>query len=257
VTGALVVGGAVLGLMIGSFLNVVAYRVPLGLSVVSPPSACPSCQSPIRARDNIPVMGWLLLRGRCRDCSEPIPFRYPLVEAATAAGFAGLALLIGPSWTLPAYWVAAAVAIALTLVDLDHRLIPNAILFPGLAAGWALLVPGALLDGDPWSLARAITGAAAYFGLLLVIAVAARGGFGFGDVKLALLLGTFLAHRSWEALVVGMFAGFVVGGTLGGVLLVTRRAGRKDAMPFGPAMVFGAAVALVWGASIAGWYLGR
>ncbi|MCJ7724913.1 MAG: prepilin peptidase [Acidimicrobiia bacterium] len=253
----LVAGGAVLGLMIGSFLNVVVYRVPLGKSVVHPPSACPNCHAPIRPRDNIPVVSWLLLRGRCRDCGNPISPRYPLVEAGTSAAFAGVALLVGESWTLPAYWVAAAVAIALALVDLDHRRIPNAILFPGLAAVWALLVPGALADGDPWSLARAAGGAAAYFGLLLVIAVAARGGFGFGDVKLALLLGTFLAHRSWEALSVGVFGGFLIGGLIGAGLLLVRRLGRKDAMPFGPAMVMAAGLAVVWGEPIVTWYLGR
>ena len=183
--------------------------------------------------------------------------RYPLVEAGTAAAFAGVALAIGSSWALPAYWAATATALALALVDLDHKRIPNAILFPGLAVSWALLIPGTLADGDPWALARAAGGAAAYFGLLLVVALAARGGFGFGDVKLALLLGTFLAHRSWEVLAVGVFAGFAVGGLLGALLLATRRAGRKDAMPFGPAMVVGAAVALAWGMTIADWDLGR
>jgi len=256
VTGLLVAGGAILGLMIGSFLNVVVYRVPLGESIVSPPSACRGCQNPIRPRDNIPVFSWLFLRGRCRDCGERIAIRYPLVEAGTAGAFAGLALVLGASWTLPAFWVATATAIALALVDLDHKRIPNAILFPGLVAGWVLLIPGALADGEPWSLARAAGGAGAYFGLLLIVALVARGGFGLGDVKLALLLGTFLAYRSWGGLVVGVFAGFAVGGALGAVLLATRRAGRKDAMPFGPAMVIGAAIALAWGQAIADWYLG-
>jgi leader peptidase (prepilin peptidase)/N-methyltransferase len=257
VTAVLVIGGAVLGLMIGSFLNVVVYRVPLGRSIVSPPSACPSCASRIRARDNVPVLSWLILRGRCRDCAAPISARYPLVEAGTAGAFAGVAGVVGPVWVLPAYWVATATAIALALVDLDHRRIPNAILFPGLAISWLLLVPGSLIDGDPWGLVRAAGGAAAYFGLLLVVALAARGGFGFGDVKLALLLGTYLAYRDWETLAVGVFGGFVVGGVAGGFLLLSRRAGRKDAMPFGPAMVIGAAVALVWGTAIADWYLHR
>jgi len=248
---------AVLGLMIGSFLNVVVYRVPLGLSIVRPPSACPSCSTPIRSRDNIPLISWLLLRGKCRDCANPISARYPLVEAGTAGAFAGIALIVGESWTLPAYWAATAVSIALALVDIDRKRIPNAILFPGLAMGWALLVAGAIADGDAWSLLRAAGGAGCYFALLLVIAVAARGGFGFGDVKLAFLLGTFLAHQSWDVLFVGVFAGFVVGGVLGAALLVARRLGRKDAMPFGPAMVIGAALALIWGEAIVGWYLGR
>ena len=211
----------------------------------------------IRPGDNIPVLSWFILKGRCRGCGSPISIRYPLVEAGTAGAFVGVALVVGPAWSLPAYWLGAAVAIALALIDLDHRRIPNAILFPGLAAGWILLVPGSLADGSPWSLARAAGGAVGYFALLLIIALAARGGFGFGDVKLALLLGTFLSHRSWEVLVVGVFAGIAVGGILGGVLLATRRAGRKDAMPFGPAMVIGAAIALAWGEALANWYLGR
>jgi len=110
VTGVLVAGGAILGLMIGSFLNVIIYRVPLGKSIVRPPSACPDCQNPIRPRDNIPVLSWLILRGRCRDCGEPIAIRYPLVEVGTAGAFAGVTLVLGASWTLPAYWVATATA---------------------------------------------------------------------------------------------------------------------------------------------------
>lgn len=249
--------GAVLGLMIGSFLNVVVHRVPRGMSIVRPPSACPSCGAAIRPRDNVPLLGWLLLRGRCRDCRAPISVRYPLVEAGTGAAFAGVALVVGESWALPAYWAATAVALALALVDLDHKRIPNAILFPGLAISWVLLAAGALGDRDPGSLVRAAGGAAGYFALLLVVALAARGGFGFGDVKLGLLLGTFLAHRSWEVLAVGVFSAFAAGGLLGALLLATRRAGRKDAIPFGPSMVLGAAVALAFGAAIAGWYLGR
>jgi leader peptidase (prepilin peptidase)/N-methyltransferase len=226
------------------------------MSIVSPPSACPGCGAAIRARDNVPVVSWLLLGGRCRDCREPISIRYPLVEAGTGAAFAGLAWMLGPVWVVPAYWVAAAVAIALTLVDLEHKRIPNVILFPGLAAAWVLLAAGAIADSSPGSLLRAAGGAGAYFGLLLVVAVAARGGFGFGDVKLALLLGTFLAHRSWGVLAVGVFAGFTVGGLVGAWMLARRRAGRKDTIPFGPAMVVGAAVALAWGQAIADWYLG-
>ncbi|MCB2224685.1 MAG: prepilin peptidase [Actinobacteria bacterium] len=243
--------------MIGSFLNVVVYRVPEGMSVVSPPSACPSCGTPIRPRDNVPVLSWLLLRGRCRACGDRISARYPLVEAGTAAVFAGLAVMVGESWTLPAYWAGAATALALALVDLDRQRIPNAILFPGLAVSWVLLAAGALADGAPWPLARAAAGAGGYFAVLFLIAVAARGGFGFGDVKYALLLGTFLGHRSWDALVVGVLAAFVAGGLAGAALLALRRLGRRDAMAFGPAMLVGAVVGLVWGAAIAGWYLGR
>jgi leader peptidase (prepilin peptidase)/N-methyltransferase len=252
----IVVAGGVLGLLIGSFLNVVAYRIPLDQSVVDPPSACPACGHRIRPLDNIPVVSWLLLRGRCRDCGAPISPRYAIVEISTAAIFAVAAVIIGSAWVLPAYWWFAGVSITLVLTDLDHQRIPNRILFPGFIVGAVLLTIGALLDGDAGALGRAAGGAAGYFGLLLGIAVAARGGFGYGDVKLAALLGLFLAYRSWETLVVGVFAAFVVGGLVSIGLLIARRAGRKDAIAFGPALVVGAFVAIAWGDAIADWYVG-
>jgi leader peptidase (prepilin peptidase) / N-methyltransferase len=256
VTNFLAIGGALLGLIAGSFLNVVAYRVPRGLSVVRPRSACPGCGHEIRSRDNVPVLSWLLLRGRCRDCGSGISLRYPLVEAGTALAFALVALLLGPSWSLPGYWWAAGVAIALTLTDLDVRRIPDRILAPGLVVTAVLLAAGAFADGAPMALVRGLAGGAAYFALLLVIALAARGGFGFGDVKLGALLGLVLAYRSWGVLAVGVFAAFAIGGVVALALLVTRRAKRKDAIPFGPAMVAGAAVALAWGEAITRWYTG-
>ncbi len=248
--------GAIAGLAVGSFLNVVAYRVPRGMSVVRPPSACPACSRRIRPRDNLPVLGWLLLRGRCRDCGSGISVRYPLVEAGTGAIFALLGVLLGAVWVLPAYWWAAGVAVALTLTDFDLQRIPNRILVPGTIVGWGLLVGGAVLDGEGSSLLRALGGGAGYFTFLLIVALVARGGFGFGDVKLGLLLGSFLAYRSWAALLVGGFAAFVIGGLVALVLMALRRAGRKDTIPFGPAMVAGAAVGLAWGERIADWYLG-
>ena len=248
--------GGLLGLVVGSFLNVVAYRIPLGRSVVRPRSSCPACGHEIRAGDNVPVLSWLLLRGHCRDCGAAISLRYPLVEAGTAAAFVGLALLVGASWALPGYWWAAAAAIALTLTDLDHRRIPDRILVPGIIGAAAFLTLGSLLDGDPWALLRALAGGAAYFGVLLLVALVARGGFGFGDVKLGALLGLVLAHRSWSVLLVGAFAAFALGGLAGVVLLAARRVSRKDAIPFGPAMVAGAGLALALGDTIARWYLG-
>jgi leader peptidase (prepilin peptidase) / N-methyltransferase len=256
VTSLLAVVGGVVGLIGGSFLNVVAYRIPRGLSVIRPRSACPRCGHEIRSRDNVPVLSWILLHGRCRDCGSGISVRYPLVEAGTALAFALLAVLLGASWALPGYWWAAGVAIALTLTDLDVRRIPDRILGPGVVVTAVLLVAGALADGEPMSLVRALGGGAAYFALLLVVALAARGGFGFGDVKLGFLLGMVLAYRSWGVLVVGAFGAFAVGGLVAVALLVTGRAKRKDAIPFGPAMVAGAGLALACGEAIARWYLG-
>jgi leader peptidase (prepilin peptidase)/N-methyltransferase len=247
--------GGLLGLVVGSFLNVLAYRIPRGQRVVRGHSSCPACGHEVRAGDNLPVLSWLFLRGRCRDCGTAISVRYPLVEVGTAAAFAGLALLVGKSWALPGYWWAAAAAIALTLTDLDHRRIPDRILVPGILGSGLLLMLGSMVDGDPWAILRGLAGGAAYFGLLLLVAVAARGGFGFGDVKLGFLLGLVLAYRSWAALLVGAFAAFALGGLAAVGLLAARRVGRKDAIPFGPAMTIGAALALACAGLIAHWYL--
>lgn len=255
-TTMLVAGSAFAGLLIGSFLNVVAYRVPAGMSLLRPPSSCPRCGHRIRARDNVPVLGWVMLRGRCRDCSEPVSARYPLVEIVTAVLFGITAWIIGDTWVLPSYLWFVAVTVVLVLTDLDHKRIPNAILYPGTAVAVVLLGIGSAADGDLPSVWRGLAGGVGYFVLLLVVALIARGGFGFGDVKLAFLLGTFTAHRSWEALGVGVFAAFVIGGLVSIALLIAGRAGRKDAIPFGPSLVLGAYVAMVWGEPIAEWYLG-
>ncbi len=248
--------GGLLGLAAGSFLNVVAERVPLGQRVTGPLPVCPACGHRARGGDSLPVLSWLWRRGRCRDCGTAISARHPMVEAVTAAAFAGLVLLVGATWALPGYWWAAGAAIALTLTDFDHRRIPDRILAPGIIGAVVLLGFGSFADGDPWAMARAAGGGASYFGLLLLVAAAARGGFGFGDVKFALLLGMVLAHRSWAVLLVGVFAGFAVGGLASVVLLAARRVGRKDSIPFGPAMAAGAALALAFGDAIIRWYVG-
>jgi len=210
----------------------------------------------ILRRDGVPVLSWLLLRGRCRDCGAAISPRYPLVEMGTAAVFAGLALLVRASWTLPGYWWTAGAAIALALTDLDHRRIPDRILVPGLVGSLTLLSLGSLLDGDPWAVLRMLAGGAAYFGLLLLMALVTRGGLGFGDVKLGFLLGSALAHHSWAALAVGVIAASVLQGSAAVILLAARRVHRKDAIPFAPAMVVGAGLALALGDALARWYLG-
>ena len=255
-TAALGAFGLLLGLVAGSFLNVVVYRVPRGMSIVTPRSACPGCGTPIRPRDNVPVLSWLLLRARCRECGTGISVRYPLVEAGTGAVFAWLAVLVGAAAVLPAYWVMAATVIALALVDLETKRLPNAILYPGGAAAILLLAGGAALDGSLVDLGRALAGGAGAFALFLLIALAARGGFGFGDVKLSLLLGVFLAYRSWGTLLVGVFAAFLIGGVAALALLAAGRVTRRAALPFGPAMVAGAFLALAVGESVASWYVG-
>jgi leader peptidase (prepilin peptidase)/N-methyltransferase len=252
----LVVGGSLLGLVVGSFVNVVAHRVPRGISAITPRSRCPACLEPIQARDNIPVASWLILRGRCRNCRSPISVRYPIVEAGTAAVFGLLAGSLGAVWVLPAFWWFAGVSITLTLTDLDTKRIPNRILLPGVVVGLVALGAGALGDGDPGAFLRGLAGGGSFFAFLLVLALAVPGGFGFGDVKLGFFLGVFLAFRSWEALWVGTLGGFGLGGVTAVVLLALRRVKRKDHIPFGPAMVAGAFVGVLAGDQIARWYLG-
>jgi leader peptidase (prepilin peptidase)/N-methyltransferase len=244
------------GLLVGSFLNVLAHRVPAGESVTHPPSRCPSCGASIRRRDNIPVLSWILLRGRCRDCGKPISVRYPIVEAGTAVLFGATAAILGASWTLPAFLWFAALTLVLSIVDLEHKRLPNRILYPGTIVGLALLTSGAAVEGTLEAMPRALAGGAGYFALLLLVAIAARGGFGMGDVKLAFVLGLFVTYGSWDALGVAVFAAFALGGVASIVLLVIGRARRKDTIPFGPWLVLGAWLAIAVGDEIADWYLG-
>jgi len=243
---------ALLGLAVGSFLNVVIHRVPRDESLIRPGSHCPQCGAAIRNRHNVPVLGWLMLRGRCADCRTPISVRYPLVEAGTAALFAAVAARFGLSWALPAYLYLAAIAIALALIDLDVMRLPNAIVLPSYLVAAALLVPAALLGDGAAPIVRGLAAAAllwaGYRGL------AHFGGMGGGDVKLAPLLGFHLGWLGWGAVAVGAFAAFLIGGVVGGVLLATRLAGRKSRIPFGPAMLAGAFLAVFAAAPITDWY---
>lgn len=246
----------VMGLLIGSFLNVVVWRVPRGASVVSPPSACPGCDHEIRARDNVPVVSWLLLRGRCRDCAAPIAARYPLVEAATASLFVVVALRIGWSWALPAFLYLAAIGLALALIDLDTHRLPDAIVLPSYPVAAALLVLASWGEGDWAALVRAAIGGAVLWVLYFALAVAKPGGMGFGDVKLAGVLGMYLGWVGWGALVVGAFAAFLLGGVFSIGLLLSGRAGRGSGIPFGPWMIGGAAVGVLVGEAVWSAYLG-
>ncbi len=182
------------------------------------------------------------------------PGRAAVVAAITAALFGIAPFVIGIDWVLPAYLWFLAVTVTLTLTDIDTKLIPNRILFPGIVIGAVLLTVGALIEGGP--ILRAYAGGAGYFLVLLVVALAARGAFGFGDVKLAFLLGMFTAYRSWETLIVAVFAAFLLGGIVSLIIIVFRIRDRKDAIPFGPYLVGGAYLALVWAGRIADWYLG-
>jgi leader peptidase (prepilin peptidase)/N-methyltransferase len=292
VTVIVVVLAAVLGLAVGSFLNVVVHRVPDGLSVVAPASACPSCGHEIRPRDNVPVLSWLLLRGRCRDCSAPISVRYPLVELATAALFAvvagltvrgtataGLAtsgpassglVTTGPDLAaasrastptavtviaLVALLYLMAISIALALIDVQVHRLPNAIVLPAYPVLAALLVAGSAVSGDWTALGRAGIGLVVLGGAYLLLALAVPGGMGLGDVKLAGVLGMVLAYLGWGPLAVGASAAFLLGGTFAIGLLVSGRARRGSGVPFGPWMLGGAWLGVFAGQPLLDGYL--
>ena len=246
---------AVLGLVVGSFLNVVAHRVPAGMSVVHPPSACPACGTEIKPYDNIPVLSWFILRGKCRACGEPFSFRYALVEAATAALFALTAAFVGTQWTLPAYLWFVGVTVVLILTDFDHKRIPNRILYPGIVAGAVLLTIGAAVEGEWGALARGGLGAAACFAGYLVLALLVPGAFGMGDVKLGILLGLLAGYEGWAAVISGAFLSQFIGGVVALAMLATRKADRRSKIAFGPWLITGYWLGIVYGATIIDWYL--
>lgn len=250
-----------LGALIGSLLNVVIHRVPAGHSVVHPPSACPGCGSRIRPWDNVPVLSWLVLRGRCRDCAEPISVRYPLVEALTAALFAAVTVRFAGSgasadiWAVPAFLLLAALGVALSGIDLDVHRLPNPLVFTGYLAGAPLLAAATLLGaGDgPAALVRAGIGAAAMFAFHFVAMLAYPRGMGFGDVKLAGVTGMYLAWLGWGPLAVGVMASYVIGAAAG---LVVGKGRRGHGIPFGPCMFAGVAVGVAVGEPLWSAYLG-
>ena len=240
----------VFGLVLGSFLNVVVYRVPVGKSVVSPPSACPRCDDSIRPVDNIPVVSWMILRGGCRGCGERISARYPLVEAGTGALFVLVALWSDDPWQMLAYCYLAAVAVVLALIDIDTHRLPNVIVLPSYLIGGSMLVAASWSTGDWAAMVRSCVAAgllfAIYFGLIVVYPA----GMGFGDVKLAGLLGMYLGWLGWGAFIVGSFSAFLLGGAFALVLVVFGRASRKSGIPFGPWMLLGAGVGAAFGEMI-------
>ncbi|SDC21355.1 leader peptidase (prepilin peptidase) / N-methyltransferase [Sanguibacter gelidistatuariae] len=246
---------AALGLAIGSFLNVVIWRVPRGESVVRPPSACPGCGRKIRARDNVPVLSWLLLRARCRDCRAPISAQYPVVELLTGVLFVLVLVRFGLTWELPGYLYGAAIGVALTVIDLKVHRLPNAIVLPSYIVVSALLLVAAIGTGDWSALLRAGIGGVVLYAAYFLMCLAYPAGMGFGDVKLAALIGAYLGWIGWGALAIGAFGAFLLGGAFSLVLIVLRRAGRKSGIPFGPWMILGAACGIAFGEQIWSSYL--
>lgn len=235
----IVAASAALGLLIGSFLNVVVARVPAGRSVVHPPSHCPECGRTLTWSENIPIVSWVVQRGRCRGCDTAISVRYPVVEASCAVLFAAVAARIGWHMDLAAHLVAAAGMLALAVIDLDTKRLPDKVLGPTTAATAVFLALAAFVD-DRWDdLGRGALGGVAGFVALLVIHLAKPAGMGFGDVKLAFLCGLVLGWHGLAEVVLGLYGGFVLGAVVGVVLIAAKRVRFGRTIPFGPFLVAG------------------
>jgi leader peptidase (prepilin peptidase)/N-methyltransferase len=241
------------GTIIGSFLNVCIYRIPAGQSVISPASRCPKCGAAIRWYQNVPVISYLLLRGRCAGCKTRISLRYPLIEALTGLLFVWVWLAFGWQVATPLYWVFVAALVVITFIDLDHQIIPDVISLPGIVVGFlaALAIPWL-----PWldSLLGILLGGGSLF---LVAAVYQRltgqEGMGGGDVKLLAMIGAFLG---WKAVLPVIFLGSLAGSLVGVPLMLIKRSGGKLAIPFGPFLALGAVICLLWGRQLFDWYVG-
>jgi leader peptidase (prepilin peptidase)/N-methyltransferase len=266
----LIAVAVVAGLLIGSFLNVVVARVPAGESVATPSSRCPGCGAPIAARDNVPVLSWLALRGTSRCCGTPISRRYPLVEAFTALAFGLVTAWVwahagptgspaSPGWPLPpsgrfapdmvlallAFLYLAAVSVVLGLIDIDTKRLPFWIVMPSWWVGAALLGGSALAAGAPQVAVRMLLGGSGLWLLYRLLHAIHPAGMGYGDVRLAALIGGYLAWVSWTALAVGAFLGFLLGALGGAAAMALLGARLKTAIPFGPYMLLGTWVALI------------
>ncbi len=252
----LLAGTGLLGLVTGSFLTVVAHRLPDGESIVRPGSHCPTCRTPLRPVDNVPVLSYLLRRGRCRACAARIPVRYLLVEVVTCALFVAVPARVHGGFAVAAYLVLAAALVALSVVDLERMRLPTPIVLAAALLGLPLLA-AASAETHAWgSLGRAAIAAAACGAAFLAIALAVPKGLGLGDVRLAALLGAFLGWLGYRQMAVGFLLALLTGGVVGVALLLAKRGSRSTRLPFGPFLAGGSLAAVLWGTELSRWWLG-
>lgn len=252
----------VLGASIGSFLNVVIYRIPAELSLLHPPSRCPRCQHPLKPHDNVPILGWVWLKGRCRYCRVPISPRYPLIEAITGGLFLVAFGQFGLSWFTVSIWILLSWLLALSFIDLDTLTLPNVLTQSGLVVGLVVqtIIPfletgqgSAAIQGLMASVIGAITGIWLFdsIGLLgsVLLSQTAMGG---GDGKLAALLGAWLG---WQGMLLSSFLACLLGAFIGGGAIALKLLSRRDPIPFGPYLALGAVMTVFVGESLINWYL--
>lgn len=251
-----VVISAVAGLAVGSFLNVVIHRVPLRISVSKPRSRCPRCQVAVAPRDNIPLISWLVLRGRCRSCSEPISWRYPMVEALTAGLFVLMVARFGVDPAVPAFCVLMAFLLAVSAIDIEHFIVPNRLVYPTLVLTVGLLVAAAAAGGKWEWLGRAALGGVIGFVALGTIHVIQPRGMGFGDVRMAGMVGIYLGWLGLADVLVGLFLAFLTAGVIGAALVVFAGKGAKTKVPFAPFLALGTFLTVIWGRQIVHFWLG-
>ena len=238
----------VLGTIIGSFINVVIYRVPRGGSVVYPPSACGACAAQLSWQDLIPVLSYIILRGRCRSCSSSISWRYPLVELSSGLGLLALYYKFGLGFEGLAAAVLFFLLLAVIFIDLDFLIIPNRIVLIGLLLG----IPLTLAQSLPVFISG-LLGLMVGGGLLLLTAVVSRGGMGGGDIKLAAVIGLYVG---WPQILLVLFLSFLLGSIVGLILVARGRKKMKEAVPFGPFLAVASYLVLLWGPAIIAWYKG-
>jgi leader peptidase (prepilin peptidase)/N-methyltransferase len=243
----------ILGLIIGSFSNVCIYRIPKKESIVFPASHCPNCNSTIKAIDNIPLLSYFILKGKCRKCGEKISIRYPIVEFLTGAIYLLIFLIYGRSYQTLIYALLSSALIIISFIDLDEQIIPDEISLPGIIIGFALsfIVPYISYFN---SILGIITGGGIIFLIALVgLAIFKKEAMGGGDVKLSAMIGAFIG---WKYIIISLFIGFFIGAIAGILLILLKIRNRDDLVPFGPFIVLGSLITILWGENILSWYLG-
>ena len=243
----------ILGLIVGSFSNVCIYRIPKNESIIFPASHCPKCNSPIKPVDNIPLISYILLKGRCRNCKSKISIQYPVVELLTGLIYLIIYLIYGLSVQTLIYIILSSALIIIAFIDLNEQIVPDVISLPGIVIGFIISFLVTYI-----SFINSALGILAGGGIILIIGWAGsvifkKEAMGGGDVKLAAMIGAFLG---WRYIIISLFLGFFIGALAGIILILSKIKNREDVVPFGPFIVLGSFVTLLWGEKIISWYLG-